>query len=95
MIGRKFGRLTVLEWVASDNSRHSLWRTVCSCGRVTVLRGSDLHSGHSKSCGCCAAAVEAALSSAGKQHGSSNDRDTIGERLFVREICGCDLIPWV
>lgn len=29
-----------------------MWKCVCSCGNETIVAGSDLRSGHTKSCGC-------------------------------------------
>lgn len=51
LIGRKFGRLTVLER-AQMPSRRAKWRCICSCGTVTIALSSSLNSGHKRSCGC-------------------------------------------
>jgi hypothetical protein len=60
MIGRKFGRLTVVEWCKTDDSRHKVYRCACSCGGETKVRSTDLIGGHSRSCGCRAAAGDGA-----------------------------------
>ena len=47
-----FGRLTVM-WSAGLNANHrSQWLCCCSCGRMKVVLGNSLLSGHSRSCGC-------------------------------------------
>jgi len=54
MIGRVFGRLTVLESVSEkfpDGKRR--WRCHCSCGREVVAIGTLLRSGRVSSCGAC------------------------------------------
>jgi hypothetical protein len=51
-IGKTFGELTVLGRAGSDGCGRVLLRCQCTCGRTTVARGSDLRSGHSRSCGC-------------------------------------------
>lgn len=52
MIGRVFGRLTVLRKVGSDTKRRSLWLCRCKCGNQKVIRKDSLTTGHAKSCGC-------------------------------------------
>ena len=51
---KKFGHLTVLEYVGTDNSRKSLWKCQCDCEGQTIIiaRGTDLRSGKTSSCGC-------------------------------------------
>ena len=50
IIGKKFGRLTVLE-VFSENGRKKS-KCQCECGNKTVVRIDLLKSNHTKSCGC-------------------------------------------
>lgn len=53
LIGRTFGRLTVVKRVGtSPNDRKALWRCRCKCGKYTTVRSIDLISGNTKSCGC-------------------------------------------
>ena len=51
MIGRRFGKLLVIERVPSPD-RYAMWRCRCDCGATTITRGTHLRSGHSRSCGC-------------------------------------------
>ncbi len=46
-IGKKFGRLTVIDKLPDGKV---LCR--CECGKETVVYKSNLTSGHTKSCGC-------------------------------------------
>ena len=52
MLGQKFGRLTVVEFSGTDKWQTAMWKCQCDCGREVVVRGIDLRSGHTKSCGC-------------------------------------------
>lgn len=56
LTGQKFGKLTVIKRVedyVQHNDRHRImWECKCECGNVIVVRGDDLKSGHTKSCGC-------------------------------------------
>ncbi len=51
MHDQRFGRLVVFEQAGRTNSQVA-WRCVCDCGKQTVVRGSELRSGTTKSCGC-------------------------------------------
>lgn len=49
--GERFGRLVVLK--RSDiEKREPCWDCLCDCGRLVTVRGGDIRSGHTKSCGC-------------------------------------------
>jgi hypothetical protein len=53
--GQRFGRWAVLARHPQElrcDSRHILWECRCDCGAERVVRGGDLRSGHSTSCGC-------------------------------------------
>jgi hypothetical protein len=69
LIGTKYGRLTVLKRSSNSGSRIS-WDCSCECGRETVVSGSNLRSGNSRSCGCLQQEVR---SSSHKTHGMSSD----------------------
>ena len=51
MIGKKFGRLTVLREV--EHNGHKLYfECLCDCGNTVIVRGSHLRSGAIQSCKC-------------------------------------------
>lgn len=52
LIGKRFGELTVIEFVGKDKYRKSIFRCKCNCGNETVLPQDKLISGHTSSCGC-------------------------------------------
>lgn len=49
--GKKFGRLTVKEFLYKQN-KCNFWKCICDCGNEIVVRQKDLRRGHTKSCGC-------------------------------------------
>ena len=51
MIGKRFGKLLVIAY-AKKNNGHHMWLCRCDCGKEVIKRGSNLTSGHTKSCGC-------------------------------------------
>lgn len=52
LIGRIFGRLTVVKFKDMDKGRNSRWLCSCNCGTTIVVKGYNLKSGRTKSCGC-------------------------------------------
>ena len=52
LTGRRFGRLTVIEFAGMDKGRKSKWRCRCDCGKEIVVTSYSLQSGHTQSCGC-------------------------------------------
>lgn len=51
MTGRTCGYLTVIEQAPSKNGR-TQWRCECLCGNETVVDGTKLRTGRTRSCGC-------------------------------------------
>lgn len=51
VIGQKFGRLTVLEYVGINN-QEAMYRYSCECGNVVVKSLHSVSSGNTSSCGC-------------------------------------------
>lgn len=53
LINQHFGRLTVIEYLGSDNKGSVLWKCVCECGNDNFITTSHhLISGNTQSCGC-------------------------------------------
>lgn len=50
LIGQKFGRLTAIELLIRSSRRY--YQCACDCGGSSVVRGDQLKSGESQSCGC-------------------------------------------
>lgn len=56
-IGKRFGRLTVVEYAgkASDFGRIGtarFWKCLCDCGKESIVGQSELQNGDTQSCGC-------------------------------------------
>lgn len=52
MLGRKFGRLTVIERAPNSQYRWARWECQCECGNRIVVDGCSLRKGVTQSCGC-------------------------------------------
>ena len=71
LIGKRFGRLTVIE--KSDIKKRQLycWVCKCDCGNFKIVDTSSLTNGHTKSCGCMHGEYLADLK---RTHGESKTR---------------------
>lgn len=52
LIGRKFGRLSVIKRVDNNKWGNLCWLCRCSCGQEKIVVGRNLKSGNTQSCGC-------------------------------------------
>jgi len=59
LVGKKFGRLTVLAYDRTEHVRHpaserhvAYWKCRCSCGNECSVMGRRLRTGATRSCGC-------------------------------------------
>jgi len=52
LIGKRFGKLTVIAREPNNKWREAMWKCVCDCGGETITTGKHLRSGHTTSCGC-------------------------------------------
>lgn len=50
--GKKFGRLTAIEKIGSDNHRRAVWLCDCICGTKKKVSSGNLKGGLVISCGC-------------------------------------------
>lgn len=72
MVGQRFSRLTVVKFYEVDEKTRLLkWECICDCGNKTIVKGSLLKRGRTKSCGCL---NREAISKAHKKHGMSNTK---------------------
>ncbi|MCI8418443.1 MAG: hypothetical protein HFI33_13285 [Lachnospiraceae bacterium] len=55
-IGRRFGRLTVIDYAGKRTGMHQ-WLCRCDCNRETVVGQTLLQNGKTKSCGCLQASI--------------------------------------
>lgn len=49
--GFRYGKLVVIELCGKDGVFY-LWKCLCDCKVIVVVRGGNLESGNTKSCGC-------------------------------------------
>lgn len=61
-IDNKYGLLTVVKKMPSDERGAAQWLCQCECGAKTIVSGGNLRSGRTKSCGCLSSLGERELS---------------------------------
>lgn len=52
LLGKKFGRLTIMSRYGSNTNGSITWMCLCDCGNEVVVSGSNMKNGSSQSCGC-------------------------------------------
>jgi len=52
LTGQSFGCLTVIKQVGKNKHNRAIWLCKCTCGKDTVVVGSSLKNGYTRSCGC-------------------------------------------
>lgn len=52
IVGKKYGRLTVVSMAGADNRKYRLCNCVCDCGHKVKIRIARMLSGEMQSCGC-------------------------------------------
>lgn len=80
LIGKKFGRLLILELDSMDKVHGARWKCICDCGKEIIVRADSLKNGHTNSCGCY---------NKEKLH-DSNFADISGERFGKLLVLGLD-----
>lgn len=71
IIGRKFGMLTPIKKSGVTENRETIYQCVCDCGDVVYVKGGNLVSGNSTSCGCNKSKL---ISEKNSTHGKSKGR---------------------
>ncbi|KKM93422.1 hypothetical protein LCGC14_1208540 [marine sediment metagenome] len=90
-LNNKYGKLTVIS--ESNGRRHGqvYWNCICDCGNKTTVIGSDLRSGHTKSCGCL---IKEKIDEVGNRYGrllviSEADKRTKYNKIQWNCLCDC------
>ena len=99
MIGKVFGRLTVLEKMYTKKGRGAYYKCLCSCGNTVIVQGTMLRSKNTMSCGCynkdktserCFKDLTGQRFGKLVVQGRANDLVQKNGRKRVRFLCKCD-----
>lgn len=52
MIGRQFGKLTVMEEAGVNKHHQRMYKCLCECGNTTTVTSNNLLKQNTTSCGC-------------------------------------------
>ena len=104
LTGEKFGMYLVLGDSGERRNSTVMWNCRCDCGKEKLVRGGNLKSGSSKSCGCNkdhykVNARNATVDHAGKRFGRlvalhQESPEKLGRALWVCE-CDCGVVKTV
>lgn len=83
-IGKKYGRLTVMELLPPKMNQNRRALCLCDCGSTTITAVQNLRNGHTQSCGCLQKEVMGALTRLQLQPGQRFGK------LTVKEFAGID-----
>jgi hypothetical protein len=88
MVGRVFGRRTVIGFAGVDASRQSFWVCQCSCKdrTVSVHRKGSLTSGNANSCGCLHKEI---ISKMSRTHGHTVGGKTVIYAIWCSMMARC------
>ncbi|EAK9503753.1 AP2 domain-containing protein [Listeria monocytogenes] len=84
LTGKEFGRLTVKEFVRSENG-NALWNCFCVCGNEKEVLAQHLKRGHVQSCGCLAR-------DNGRKHADKNLRSETAQKNALKRKLEVDAI---
>lgn len=71
LVGKRFGRLTVVSYFGKTEYGSLKWNCQCDCGNEVVVFGNLLKSGHTQSCGCLS---RESIKKRSTTHGGSDSR---------------------
>lgn len=74
MLGVRAGRLTVVSYYGKNKTNEALWVCLCDCGKEVIIKGRNIRSGNTKSCGCLCRDVAAKMGNSRTTHGMSETR---------------------
>lgn len=52
LVGKRFGKFTVMKRIENDVNGNRRWKCKCDCGKIKNVLGSNLKYNKSRSCGC-------------------------------------------
>lgn len=88
LTGKRFGRLVALSRFGTTSDGEPTWLFRCDCGRTVVVRGRDVRSGHTKSCGCLGSEQRSINGRSKTKHGMSGTR-LYGVWRGMKKRCYC------
>lgn len=86
LTGKRFGKLFVIEIMRLEGKGEIFWKCVCDCGKETIVSGSNLKNGNTKSCGCIHSEL---LIKRNTSHGFSQNESLYSVWRGIKSRCYC------
>lgn len=97
MLGKKYGRLTVIGFAKNDKYQNAQWLCRCDCGTEKIVQGAALRRGDIQSCGCLKLEQNAA-DMQGRRTKDLVDGTSLGKisssTLNSNNVSGCKGVSW-
>lgn len=81
LIGQRFGKLIVLEYIKQPHEA-PIWKCQCDCGNITYSSTFSLRSGHKMSCGCLISKGEYKIENILQEHNIKYKKQYIFDDLY-------------
>ena len=52
LMGKRFGRLIIIQEAEQNKYGHTMWKCLCDCGKTRIVYSASLRNGRTNSCGC-------------------------------------------
>ncbi|MGV8905919.1 MAG: hypothetical protein ACOH15_04915 [Acetobacterium sp.] len=97
ILGKKYGRLTVIGFAKNDNYQNAQWLCRCDCGTEKIINGANLRRGAIQSCGCLKLEQNAA-DMQGRRTNDLVEGTALGKisssTLNSNNVSGCKGVSW-
>ena len=95
LVGKKFGRLTVISRFGYAPNGRILWMCACTCKKRFTVTGHDLLSGNTKSCGCYKLdALAARVTKHGQTKGRAHSRTYASWSSMITRCTNLNATGW-
>lgn len=84
VIGERYGKLIPIEKLNKANKSDFWYLCKCDCGNTKIVRGTNLKSGHVKSCGCIRSLIYLKLTTAHLETGIITGKE---ETHYLKRSC--------
>ncbi|HEY2538221.1 MAG TPA: hypothetical protein VGI28_01785 [Stellaceae bacterium] len=87
LVGKTFGKLTVLQFAGMGDDYASKWLAHCECGTEKIVDGKNLVKGRTRSCGCMQGGRSGLHGAVKRTHGQSDKSPLYTAWINIRQRC--------
>lgn len=83
-LGKRYGKLTVIDFAPSDQQGHAYWLCRCDCGNTKICKATPLRKGAILSCGCISSKGEMLIAKILREQGIKFSTQISFQDLFYK-----------